>query len=475
MTCTDKILIATITTFVGVAGREAASEPAAGPPSDPAWEMRPADAVAGAPPPGHESGRLDEPEGDSPGRLVARGLLLLPRMAFKVVFAPIRGGLWANDRYRLHLRAIDLLFDDTRTYGVYPTLYLESGNRMILGARFIHRDLFGAREQLSLDAGSNVFFGQSRRKLGGEIHSGYRFGERLDLSLAGEYERVPDDPFYGVGNDPDQVGPAVDVPDEDFVVDTSFAQRVTRGIVAADLRLVRSLYLRGAGSLSDVELGRNPEDPPIDIVYPASVDGLEDFRQGYVEGELRWDTRRRSSWWEPVSVRSTGWLLAGFGGRVFGLENSGDYDRYGLDLQRFVRLGQGPRVLTGRLYGEAVTGSIDEVPFTQLPKLGGRDLLRGYPRDRFRDRVAAMGSVEYSWALSKLVSASTFVDVGRVYSSIDDLDLSGLRVGFGIGLEIHTENTFIARGHIATSKDGGVFFNLAFDPVFDLEPRVERR
>ena len=41
---------------------------------------------------------------------------------------------------------------------------------------------------------------------------------------------------------------------------------------------------------------------------------------------------------------------------------------------------------------EGVTGGLDQVPFTELPMLGG-DFMRGYAFERFRDRVAAFGSL----------------------------------------------------------------------------------
>src|SRR5262249_47332439 len=126
-------------------------------------------------------------------------------------------------------------------------------------------------------------------------------------------------------------------------------------------------------------------------------------------------------------------------------------------------------------HGEGVTGSRDEVPFTELPRLGGSTYLRGYPLDRFRDRVAAFGSAEYSWDLSQWFSANLFVDVGRVYSSLDELSLDHLRMGYGIALEAHSVQSFLLEGSIASSTDGGIFLNLSFNPVYDIDERVRRR
>src|SRR5690606_33128770 len=107
------------------------------------------------------------------------------------------------------------------------------------------------------------------------------------------------------------------------------------------------------------------------------------------------------------------------------------------DLQHFVRVGRGPQVLAFRLYGEAVSAGREDIPFTELPMLGGANLLRGYAYERFRDRVAIQGSFEYQWDLSRHVFASLFTDVGRVYPALDDISLDDLRWGYGLALEAH--------------------------------------
>jgi hypothetical protein len=124
---------------------------------------------------------------------------------------------------------------------------------------------------------------------------------------------------------------------------------------------------------------------------------------------------------------------------------------------------------------EGVTGGYREVSFYDLPRLGGPLLLRGFDLDQYRDRVAGLGSAEYQFDASDLISGFTFVDVGRVFPRPQDIELTGMRVGFGGGIEIHSKRSFIGRFTVASSTDGGLFFSLSFDPIYDTKARVERK
>jgi len=242
-----------------------------------------------------------------------------------------------------------------------------------------------------------------------------------------------------------------------------------------DVRLHDGFHVRNSSELTDRTFMVSMDAKPIEAVYdPAVLVGYSGLRYAYSEFELRFDNRHSTSPFETRSLYSTGSLAAVFAGRVHRLDAGSDYWRYGADLQHFIRLAEGPRVLAMRLHGEGVSGTLSEVPFTDLPHLGGASFLRGYPTDRFRDRVAAFGSVDYEWDLSPEVSASLFVDAGRVFPSIGELSLDRMRVGYGIALQGHTDRAFGLQGSLSSSLDGGLFLNLSFNPVFDLDERVRR-
>jgi hypothetical protein len=310
------------------------------------------------------------------------------------------------------------------------------------GGRFVARDLLGDGEHFAVRAASG---GRYREIMSAALRSGDRFG-RVDVELAAEHERRPHDHYF--------VG--------DMEIDYRLQRR--RGSAIVDVRLVRDLHVRTAGALADLELALPPEHMPA---------GHEGVRYAYGELELVWDSRGRYTRWEPGSLATIGVLASVYGGR-YAVADGDDFWRIGTDLQHFLRIGNGPRAIASRLHVEGVQGA-GPIPFHELPRLGGSTLLRGYPTDRFRDRVAALGTLEYRWDLAWFLVATTFVDAGRVAPAITSMRAENIHVGYGIGLEAYTERSFVLRASLATSIDGGVFFNIAFDPAFDLDPRVERR
>lgn len=426
--------------------REYSAEPA-----KPTDERTAAD-VAQAPSPGTESGRTDGGEHDSTLRNIGQGALAVPRALIDIVFAPVRGGLWTYDHYgtRLH----QLAWDDTNTYGGYPTLVVDNNYGVTVGGKFIHRNLFGEHERFDARV---VFGGEFNEGVSGTARSGDRLGPETWLEAKGEFERRPKDLFFGIGN----VGDAVKA---------RYRQQLVRAAATLDTKRSDSFHVRIAGALTDLDFDESKEGPPIDMLYPASMlTGFGGTRNLYAELELRYDTRRVTH-----SLEQKGVLIDAFSGRVFQREAGNDYWRYGGEAIRFQPIGIGRTVAT-RLHFESVSGEYNDVAFMQLPDLGGKLLLRGYPVDRFRDRVAIAGSTEYFWDVSAFLLASLFVDAGRVYPAMDELSFNDLRVGYGASLQLVEQRSFLAGVSIASSIDGGVFVNLVLDPIYEPEPRVKRR
>lgn len=433
--------------------------------------------VTGAPVPGDESGRTDPDGGDSAMRRGLRGVLFVPKVAVDVALSPLRLSAWAYDRYHLDELYDRVFFNDARTIGLIPTAAFDSGFGLSAGARFVDRDLLGAREHLSIEAKAGGRYSQVYKA---QLHSGDRLGDRLGVELDGQYEQRPKDPFYGIGDNDVSAVPAapVDPAMTTVAVATRYRERIARVAGVIDVRMVDRFHLRSASELTDRTFAESDASAgvPIGQVYdPATLVGWGGVRYAYSELELRFDSRGRANDFEPEPFYSLGSLAAVFGGRVHRLDHAPDYWRYGVDLQHFLRLDDGPRVLALRLRGEAVSGTRAEVPFTELPQLGGADDLRGYTTDQFRDRILTIGSVEYEWDLSTLLSASLFVDAGRVFGSLDDFGVGHMRVGYGIALGGHSEHIFGFRGSLASSIDGGLFLNLSFNQVFALDERVRRR
>jgi hypothetical protein len=419
----------------------------------PADELSAAD-VADAPPPGKESGRTDDGEHDSTLRNIGQGVLFVPKIVLQTTFAPVRGSLWLYDHYSLGARAKRAAFDDTNTYGLYPTLVVNSDYGATLGARFVHRNLFGAREKFSL---RGAFGGEFSSTVSGQLKTGERLGDTASLELNGEFERRPRDPFYGIGN-------------VDDAVETRHRQQLARVSTTLDLLMTKYFHTRINGAVTDLNYGVADQGPAIDVMYdPMMLTGWEGTRNVYGELELRYDSRRMTQ-----TLESKGILLDAFAGRIHQLEAGNDYWRYGGEAIHFQPLGMG-RTLVSRVHLESVTGELHDVAFTQLPQLGGKALLRGYAVDRFRDRAAVVGSAEYMWDLSAFLLASVFVDAGRVYSDITEINANDMRVGYGASLQFVEKRSFLAGVSAASSIDGGLFLNLVLDPVYEPSPRVKQK
>jgi outer membrane protein assembly factor BamA len=408
--------------------------------------------------------------------------LFVPRIALEVVMAPARGAAWAYHHYAVNERFHNIFFNKSGTYGVYPIASIESGFGLNLGAHALHRNVLGVGENVSLRASFGGRFKQAYLFSAG---SGDRF-EVVAIGLEVGFERRAKDLFYGIGNGDLASAPMQPVDPLAGVVahKSRFRQDIARATIDASVELPYQFEMRLAASLQTREFGESPSvEAGQAISENFDVAQLHGFEDGlfslYNELELRFDSRRALSRFESAATPGGGWLLAGFLGHGTGFKDDpSDFYRYGTHLQRFFRIARGPRTVALRLYHEGVTGDYDDVPFGELPRLGG-NFLRGYKRDRFRDRVSTLATVEYRWDLANNLAGILYADVGRVYPTLRDFTLDGHRASSGIAVQVHTLESFVMRFGIGASvgrnREESYALTLEFDPTYKAQARTARR
>ena len=422
----------------------------------------------------------DEPR-TSRAMWIPRALLFVPRMVFWGAVQPIRGATYVYEKYDLRGRFVDATFTDDRRFGVYPVAGYESSFGATVGARVLYKDIFGASERIKLygDYGGEFLYA-----VGATAHTGNRLGP-VRLELESNIERRPRDIFYGIGNGHEIAttpNRPIDARMEDTAISSRFQQDVIRNVGAVRIKLSDEIKTRVSGAWMQREFSDSP-DPMRDITPRYDTSTLVGFENGvhtfYVENELSYDSRRPTTRFATQTLDATGWLVRGHIGLARGLENDPTrYYAYGGEIQRYIDLRDGNQILALRAMVDAVGGtdgrSDGRISFVDLPRLGGPEYLRGYPSHRFRDRAVALGTVEYQWGISNNASSFLFYDIGQPLSSLTEMPDGPIRMGFGVGMQFHTKNTFLARGQLAFSREGDVRFNLVFSPAFGRRERAGR-
>lgn len=440
--------------------------------ASPAAQPTTAREVAGKPLPGQARNQIaEEPARASTGTKVARVALLVPRGLSYVVLEPVRGIAYLDDRYKVYWRLEDLFTNDTRTFGVYPIALAETSFGINAGARLFWNDISSRGESLH---GRVSFGGRYSQIYTLDLDSGHRF-RAVRGHLTGAISLRDRDQFFGIGNGDEVSSTAmpIDALTSTAAVHSRFRQNVERVQTNwTTVLLPRTLFaLGGAYEHRTFYTSHVDVRNDVNVAEAYQLGSLIGFNTGLDTltgyAVLRYDSRS-ANW--PYLIRpeyTHGGVAGVFGAYNYGLgDDPSNYGRTGFDLQYLLNLYAHTRVLVFRLYGEGVIGSLDNIPFVSLTRLGGSELLRGYDSDRFRDRLAGLGSVQYRWQLHQRLSAYLFADTGRVYRDLGDLTFSGLRLGYGGGLELGSGSGFVARAQLASSIDGGLFFSLMLDDLY---------
>jgi hypothetical protein len=364
---------------------------------------------------------------------IPRAILFVPRWVVWGVGQPLRGAAYAYERYDLPGRYTRAFFNDEETFGLYPVAAYDSDYGLSAGVRLMHRNLVGL--QMRAEIGED-----DRAVVGGHFRTGRLF-RHFEGELELEYRSLPNEPFFGIG----------DGANDDEV---TFAEEWKHISPALDFAVADPLTLRLVG-----------------IVTVRQLDGMDTSTAGF-DTQVIYDSRRPTEAYANPVNDATGWRASIHGGHTVGIrEDDSSFRTYGAEVQRFFDLYRGTRILAVRAMLEGVDG---DASFLDLPRLGGTEFLRGYTRDRFRDKVSTLFSAEYGWELGNFLGAYTFVDVGRVWPAFSDIAVAKPRVGYGGGLQVTAGALYVGRVQFARSGDGNNSVSLVVGTTFPSRKHLGR-
>jgi len=409
-----------------------------------------------------------------------QGATWLPRVALypvnvllKAVFWPVRKVLRGGKSNFVPYARRAFFWNRAGTLGWLPHVSYLSDFGLTYGARVFHTNLLGSGERIQAKVLAGGLFAQ-RYQL--RFDADHLKDTRVWMDTRLRYETNPVLIFRGLGQpDATPAQPLVPVGPRGQDVFTRYSQ----DRLLAYLRLGYAFGRRTREFKPGIEVIHNhrttgPRNDPhrtllgSDTDQP-SIEERYDITQltGFgvttditaIHGVLDLDFRNAQG--RP----SRGFFFSFLGGGA-PPQRGYQYGHYGAEFTKFVNLYKDTRILVLRLGLEALHASDADIPFTELAILGGPYRLRGFPVGRFRDKRAALGTVEYRFPIHQMLQGHLFVDAGRVASNYQQLLDAGPRDwnwGVGGGFTARTVRRLWLKVDMAYGE--GFWWALSLDPL----------
>jgi len=363
--------------------------------------------------------------GELPGDIVTFPL--------KIVFKGVGYAVRVIDYNAVVLRVTDWLTSEDEKTKLRPSFTPGNGG----GFAFKQDDIF----KQGMKFRASTYFGiRTRRNFYGGLRDPQLLSSRFGIETAGFYSRLPDEDFFGIGNNSLEENETNYLYEErNFKFD--LLSKIGRNLFAVGLSY----------SNTDIKDGRDPNKPTLDSLFtPAEVPGFFGAKMWSFQVKFYHQTRNETG--HPTQGGET-FIAYEFSDQISG--ESFGYRKFTFDLRRYINLFY-KRVLALRFRAEITDNfNNDQIPFYRLAALGGQFALRGYRPVRFRDNDAMLGGVEYRWRVHSWAIGYGFFEEGRVFSDIfDEFSFDNFKYSFGGGLRFRgKDGGLIAVLEIAKSKE----------------------
>ena len=355
---------------------------------------------------------------------IGHHLLALPSYMLHWVSRPIGWGVIYAETNFPHL------FEGERgDYGIFPLFESGSKVKFAAGAFLFHQHLFRENHEARLQFlyGTDSYLDSSFEY---RVPVSRRYNS--SLSFLADYEKNPNQRFFIAEN-------------RQFysAKDASFGIRYNSSLSSV-VRMQNSIQYRNntvrssSSEIIDEEI----------LLFP------DEFKGNYelltIGSSFAFDFRRGSSRKVGGSqfIAGADWINS--------LKNSTSYLQYHLEYHQFVPI---PFLPESRRLGlktkinkaEQLSGS--EIPFFDLPTLGGSRNLRGFRNHRFRDEGFWIVTAEYRYPMWDVLDVTLFMDQGQVFTDFSDIALDKFESSYGFGVHLLSSKGLAFRAELAFSNE----------------------
>jgi outer membrane protein assembly factor BamA len=394
---------------------------------------------------------------------VPRLLLAPPRLLLKAIAFPAEAMANGGEKHHFSQRLYLIFTSWDGAIGVRPELAYQLSFEPFFGLTFFDNRLFGRSTSFDITymmgAGSDLYYARVRMRP-------LAFRHATQLYLLTQFTNRNDQLYAGIG-EAHRLGASR------YEINAYDLDAHVRSLARPEVHLFAGAAY-GLRKFSDGALGLS--DPPISQVYCLrTTNGLCSTRidqvlvPGFADGTqfLRFDAGffvdTRDSSFRP----SSGAVAEATVDYSVGLSDPSSYFRLRGSVMGVIDLWKRSHVLVLRAWGMGVfpTNNVP-VPFTELVVLGGPDDLRGVRSGFYRDYAGLLFTAEYRWPLWMWMDATLFTDAGGVFGRGWSLfRVNQLKPDVGIGVRLHTRDSFLMRLQVAWSAVDGVQFFVAVSVV----------
>ena len=386
---------------------------------------------------------------------IPRAILVPPHLAVEYLFRrPVVAFVRWGDEHYVFKHIYDAFTWDGGQSGIYPVAGIDLGIKSTVGLALVDRRFLAEPNALraSVSASTQGVFGvsaQDRLRV-------FRDGTGV-LQLGAHFTERPDGVFYGVGPDTRSQ-------------DKTFYSYVSRAVALA---LIGDL---GGLHHAIVEIGYrdttfgsseiSPDTPSLDSRYggvdqPPLPGGWNGFDLAWTRAALVLDSRN-PTFESPAT-----------GARI---EAGASYDRslrdrnlalvsWGINTGVFYDVSGAHHILALEVAAQFIENiGAREIPFTELPELGGNIWMRGFLTGRLRGPSTIVASLQYRYPVSSFIEGELFSSLGNAFAGhLDGFELQRLFLNWGLGLR----TTFSRDASIAltVAVASNRLDSTSFDPV----------